>query len=143
MTTGDDEIRRILHEADERRHSEADAARRDRVEILLPLLLQLGITEVFAEYDGSGDSGQIETPVFLSGQAPPDEEEPIKRAVPVTAETSEKVLDLFYKLLEEKYAGWEINEGSYGQFEWDLATDKIQLTHNMRIESVETYEDEL
>lgn len=92
-------------------------------------LRQLGVEMVTAEYDGSGDSGQIEDPDFGSKKAP---------ASLVTA-----VQDLFYDLLEEHYAGWEINDGSFGEFRWDVRADSINLVHNMRIEEIEREEQTL
>lgn len=92
-------------------------------------LRQLGVETVTAEYDGSGDSGQIGDPEFGSVELPPG--------------LGTAVQDLFYDLLEEHYAGWEINEGSFGRFEWDVKQDTINLVHNARIESCETEEREL
>ncbi len=86
-------------------------------------LRKLGVKTVTAQYDGCGDSGQIEDPEFGPVEVPPA----LVRAVH----------DLFYDLLEAHYAGWEINEGSFGQFEWDLGADSIALEHSTR-----TYETE-
>ena len=47
------------------------------------------------------------------------------------------VTDLFYDVLEERYGGWEIDEGSFGYFEWDVNQDSIHLTHTARLESTE------
>ena len=89
-------------------------------------LRQLGVETVTAEYDGYGDSGQINDSDFGSSKVPPS--------------SASAVQDLFYDLLEEHYAGWEINEGSFGQFVWDVKADSINLVHNMRIEETETEE---
>ncbi len=93
-----------------------------RVE-LLKKLRKLGIETVTADYDGLGDRGQIEDPQFGSNNVPP--------------ETEKAVLDLFYDLLEEEHLGWEINEGSYGSFEWDIKADVIRLGHIQRSEEYE------
>jgi hypothetical protein len=89
-------------------------------------LRKLGVETVTAEYDGSGDSGQIEEPEFGSSK--------------VARDTAIAVQDLFYDVLEEHYGGWEINEGSFGQFTWDVRSDRINLVHNIRIEETETEE---
>lgn len=89
-------------------------------------LRQLGVETVTAEYDGSGDEGQIEEPEFGSSK--------VSRDMVVAVE------DLFYDVLEEHYGGWEINEGSFGQFRWDVHADGINLVHNTRIEEFETEE---
>jgi hypothetical protein len=89
-------------------------------------LKQFGVKTVTAEYDGYGDSGQVGEPDYGSAKVP----EGLKAAV----------RDLFYDILEEYYAGWEINEGSFGHFEWDLKQDSIHLVHNARLESFDTEE---
>jgi hypothetical protein len=93
---------------------------------LLQQLRELGVESVTAEYDGSGDSGQIENPEFGPVEVP-------------TALTT-AVQDLFYDLLGELYGGWEINEGSFGQFIWNVREDNINLVYNGRIETYSTEE---
>ncbi len=93
---------------------------------LLQQLRHLGIETVTAEYNGSGDDGQIETLEFGAVEVPRDV---------VTA-----VEDLFYELLEQLYSGWEDNEGAFGQFIWNVGNDRVNLVHNMRTESYETEE---
>jgi hypothetical protein len=93
-----------------------------RVE-LLKKLRTLGVGTVTADYDGASDRGQIDDPQFGSHRVPP--------------ETHKAVLDLFYDLLEEEHLGWEINEGSYGRFEWDIKADVIRLGHTQRSEEYE------
>lgn len=89
-------------------------------------LRQRAVETVTAQYDGSGDSGQIEDPDFGSVEVPQG--------------LSTAVHNLFYDLLEEHYGGWEINEGSFGQFVWNVKGDEITLEHNTRTESYETEE---
>ena len=89
-------------------------------------LRKLRVQTVTAEYDGEGDSGQVEDPDFGS--------------VVVSEELKNATIDLFYEVLEAYYAGWEINEGSFGEFVWNVIGDTIQLVHNERFESVETKE---
>ena len=86
-------------------------------------LKKLRVEMVTAEYDGEGDSGQVGDPDFGTAQVAP---------ALVAA-----VTDLFYDILEEYYSGWEINEGSFGYFEWDVKQDSIHLVHNMRSEYTE------
>jgi hypothetical protein len=93
---------------------------------LVTQLRKLGIETVTADYDGSGDSGQIEEPEFGSRKVP--------------GELATAVQDLFYNLLEEHYGGWEISGGSFGQFVLDVTTDSIKLEHNICVEEVETEE---
>jgi len=93
---------------------------------LLEKLRRLGVEIVTADYDGSGDRGQIEDPQFGSREVP--------------AETQKAVLDFFYDALEEVHPGWELNEGSYGTFEWDVRVDAIKLAHTT---ITEDYEEEV
>ncbi len=93
---------------------------------LVQQLQRLGVETVTAEYDGSGDSGQIDVPEF--------------GAVKVPDALATAVQDLFYDVLGDLYAGWEVNEGSFGEFEWDVKQNRINLVHNARIESCETEE---
>lgn len=96
---------------------------------LLQQLQELGVETVTAEYDGSGDSGQIDDPHFGSDEIPRD--------------LTMAVQDLFYDILAQYYGGWEINEGSFGQFTWDVGTDRIDLVYNGRIETCSTEERQL
>jgi len=110
------------------------------------LLKSHGVRSVHADYDGEGDEGQINTPDFLGDAIPGAEQRPDfpqVLVIKIEDSLSERVRDLLYTFLEDLYPGWEINEGSYGQFEWNLKTDKIQLTHNERFMQVDTSEDEL
>lgn len=58
-------------------------------------------------FDGGGDSGYIQSI---------DSE---NREVPMF------ILDILYDVLEERYGGWEINEGSSGEFEIDYKANTI------------------
>jgi hypothetical protein len=104
------------------------------------LLKSFGVASVYADYDGSGDQGQIDTPDFLGDLIPGTEQVVV---IKVEDNMAQRTLDLFYALLEDIHGGWEIDEGSFGQIEWNLKTDKIHLTHNNRFMQVDTSEDEL
>ena len=92
-------------------------------------LQQLGVETITAEYDGEGDEGQVGDPNFGS--------------VEVSDNLKNAVFDLFYDLLEDHYAGWEDNEGSFGEFAWNVMADTIQLVHNTRSVEFETEEQTL
>lgn len=85
---------------------------------LVQQLRKLGVEMVTAEYNGEGDSGQVEDPEFGSSKVPRN--------------IAFAVQDLFYAVLEDEYGGWEINEGSFGQFEWNVTDDQIHLSHSTR-----------
>lgn len=63
------------------------------------------------KYNGGGDSGYIESS-FESGQTVPSEVE-----------------EWCYRELESNFGGWEINEGSQGQFEFYFDKKIVMLTH--------------
>lgn len=71
------------------------------------------------DYNGSGDSGYLEDD-FTNGDSVP--------AV---------VSDYAYRMLENNFGGWEINEGSQGNFEIDLDRKEITLNHTSNIEETE------
>ena len=63
------------------------------------------------KYNGGGDSGYIESD-FDNGERSPDEVE-----------------EWCYQQLEENFGGWEINEGSQGEFQFDFNQKTLILTH--------------
>ena len=72
--------------------------------------------QLILRYNGSGDSGYIESS-FEDGNS-----------VPSTIE------DWCYNQLESHFGGWEINEGSDGEFIFDFNKMTIDLNHTMNIE---------
>ena len=72
-------------------------------------------------YNGSGDSGYIENR-FENMES-----------VPASIE------DFCYRWLENSYGGWEINEGSQGQFIFNLKDQTITLEHQMNYEETRTH----
>jgi len=72
--------------------------------------------EFTLDYNGNGDSGYIEDN-FSNNIRVPD-----------------KVEDWCYRQLENHFGGWEINEGSQGQFIFDSDTKTIELLHTANVE---------
>jgi hypothetical protein len=68
------------------------------------------------KYNGGGDSGYLESN-FESGQPVPTEVE-----------------EWCYQQLEENFGGWEINEGSQGEFQFDFNEKTVILSHAYNIE---------
>ena len=108
------------------------------------------IVEVTVEFDGEGDSGQIEdvTVQDASGIVTlPDVRIEVLTpahdgsAMDRTTETiGEAIETLCYALLSRHHCGWEINDRSYGLFGFDVAARTIELTHNERYIAVDTTE---
>jgi hypothetical protein len=68
------------------------------------------------DYSGGGDSGYLEDS-FNNGDSVPA-----------------SVSDFCYDMLENRFGGWEINEGSQGNFEIDLDRKEITLNHTYNID---------
>ena len=91
------------------------------VEKIMKIFEDNGLTkeEYTLSYNGSGDSGYIEDNFDDSESAP------------------EEIKDWSYDQLENSYGGWEINEGSRGEFIFDLVNQKISFYHSPNIEENE------
>jgi len=78
-------------------------------------------------YNGSGDSGYLESSFNETGDG-----------VPAAIE------DWCYRELSDNYSGWEINEGSDGQFIFNFHDMTIELVHTENIEdnASDTYYEE-
>jgi hypothetical protein len=99
-------------------------------------LKQAGVEIVHIEYDGVGDSGQIENVRYVGAQG-----KPVNPADQV-AIGEDQLMDLFYDLLEARHPGWENNDGAFGEVEWDLTADTLHHSHNDRFTDYETTEHE-
>ena len=76
--------------------------------------------KLILKYNGSGDSGYIENE-FEEGDSLPA-----------------GIEDWCYKALEDNFGGWEINEGSDGEFIFDFNNSVVTLYHTMNVEENET-----
>lgn len=103
-------------------------------------LLGLGAVNIVVEYNGAGDSGCIEQLTVFDDKAIPFWLE--NANVPNPSTLKDTIESIFYDLLETRYGGWEINDGSYGSFTWDLLADTLKHTHSERVTSVDNTETE-
>lgn len=111
------------------------------------------ISRIKTRFDGYGDSGQMEeweietadgTTTYGPHQLPKVMVE--RTAVSWTGETESSVLPLSeaveafcYDLLAHHQPGWEINDGSFGEFVFDVFDWTIALEHNQRFtDSIQT-----
>jgi hypothetical protein len=90
------------------------------------LAQEQNIAKVEADYNGCGDSGQIDSVRFLNKGGDPVE--PTREGIPEAVEA------LIFFLLAQSHGGWEINEGSYGSVTIDAETLTGILEHTHRIE---------
>jgi len=103
----------------------------------------VGITTIVVTFDGEGDSGQVESVEVRIGESDADLPD-----VQITmldpkydgssiAETRLSVREgieaLAYDCLEETHDGWEINEGAYGEFTFDVAERTVSLDYHERV----------
>jgi hypothetical protein len=100
------------------------------------VLREAGVARVRVDYDGSGDSGQIEQIGYLGADG-------AELNLSGTLSFPEnELMDLFYDLIQVRHPGWENNDGAYGDFEWDLTKDTLYHTHNDRFTDYDTTEHE-
>lgn len=125
---------------------------------VMAALTAAGAKSVTVDFDGYGDSGEVGRPVVEPKEAKAVLDTPIPgtphevsdwvgesgvgRVIRTTRDytVSEAISELCYALLEN-HGGWEINEGSCGEFVFDVDADEINLTLNQRVESYETSEE--
>ena len=115
--------------------------------LLFAHLSSAGISRVIVEFDGGGDSGQIEgitayaddTITDLPSETLTQLREKYRGQQPerVDLELSKAIEELAYDCLAMAEYGWEINDGAYGEFTFDVGRSTIELDFNQRfMESV-------
>ena len=119
---------------------------------LFGILAEHGITAVIVNFDGYGDSGQIEDitaqssdvivelpderiDIFRPDWDSPDIERP-------THTVREAIEALCYDFLAQTHCGWENNDGAYGDFSFDVTEGSITLDYNERYTATENYSHE-
>jgi NAD-specific glutamate dehydrogenase len=112
-------------------------------------LATAGIQSVIVEFDGEGDSGQIESMQAYVGERPvPIPQSVLTMRHIVWGATSERTMELSlseavetlcYSFLTQEHDGWENNEGAYGEFAFDVQARTIELEHNARYRDVITH----
>jgi hypothetical protein len=124
-----------------------DELRAQNKTIVFAALATAGIHRVTIEYDGSGDSGQIDSVEAWDANgermlmpleprlwlATDDPDQPIERNLESAVE------DLAWDYLESLYNGWEDNDGACGAFVFDVSARTITLEHNERFTDVNTF----
>ena len=97
--------------------------------LLLPKLKELGVTYASAQYDGGGDQGCVEVVTFRNESGPLDIED-----IEIDGQSLEELMhDMTYDALTIHHDGWENCEGAYGDLDWSIETDTMDLNHNQRI----------
>jgi hypothetical protein len=110
---------------------------------LFDALAGAGITSVVVNFDGYGDSGQVERIDVHAGEAeaklPEDQiefveavfgdSEKVERS---THTVSDAIETLVYAFLEQTHSGWENDSGAYGDVTFDVGNRTITLDYNER-----------
>lgn len=115
---------------------------------LLGALRAAAITSVVVTFDGCGDSGQIEEveatgpegaaalpAVAIEIATATWAAEIERRELPV----GEAIEELCYDLLNGHHAGWEDNDGAFGEITFDVAADTITLDYNGRYTALDSH----
>lgn len=118
---------------------------KDNKDLIFDLCEREGVDSFTVSFDGSGDSGQIEDidlekkllDIRVEG-AKIKEGSRWENGSPTivwkNAENLEELISsICYEVLEATCGGWEINEGSYGEFTFDVKKRKVTLDFNERI----------
>ena len=132
--------------------------------LLFDTLAQTKVSSIEVSFEGCGDSGQIESVDYTDANGKGIDEAYLDKViVKGSAKTSyhkwdekkkemvltearegnirEIIEEICYDKLGASHGGWEINEGSYGTFYFDVSTRKVRLEYNERIEEVRTSEE--
>jgi hypothetical protein len=126
----------------------------DNKDFVFDILEQEGIASFEVEFDGSGDSGQVDgislDKNLLQRKIKGCKVKNGTRWDPTTQTSSfvwendvilrSLIESVCYDILEENFGGWEINDGSYGTFTFDVKKRKASLTMNERVMEVNTNE---
>lgn len=113
-------------------------------------LRNAGIARVVVDFDGYGDSGQIEQVTAFGADDVEYELPDVAIAIrkmhfgqeePETLSQSlgEAIETLAYAFLASTHGGWENNEGAFGEFTFDVAARSITLDYNERYETSKHY----
>ena len=107
------------------------------------------LTRVRVEFDGGGDSGQIDDITAYTGEVPvelPSTSLTLHQAAqnagdPTTAKATlrDAIETLCYDYLSQTHGGWENNDGAFGSFVFDVAGRTVQLEFNGRFTDVATH----
>ena len=125
----------------------AEDTRTQNKHLIFAALAEAGIHRVTVEYDGSDDSGQIES---IEAWNTANEKIPLPslRKVQLASENTDFPVDeigleaaveqLAWDYLYDNHGGWENNDGAFGTFEFSVPDRTIALQHNERYTDVNT-----
>jgi hypothetical protein len=132
--------------------------------LLFDTLAQTKVSSIEVSFEGCGDSGQIESVDYTDANGKGIDEAYLDKVIVKGSEKTsyhqwdekkkqmvltearegnvrEIIEEVCYDKLGASHGGWELNEGSYGTFYFDVSTRKVRLEYNERIEEVRTSEE--
>jgi hypothetical protein len=132
--------------------------------LLFDTLAQTKVSSIEVSFEGCGDSGQIESVDYTDANGKGIDEAYLNKTIVKGSATTaymqydektkqlvdgkskegtirEIIEEICYDKLGASHGGWELNEGSYGTFHFDVAGRKVTLEYNERIEEVRTSEE--
>jgi hypothetical protein len=120
---------------------------------LFAALAAAAIQTVVIEFDGCGDSGQLENITGLDAEnaeiSLPEENIEMRevqfegpRTLVVKRPVRDVLETLAYDFLEQTHDGWENGDGGHGEFTFDVATRSITLDYNERFTDSTNYQHE-
>lgn len=103
------------------RKREAEQAERNRImrAKILKKMRELGVKTITADYDGYGDSGNVNNIEFTTAKG--------------MVKSTDRLENFIFAIVYQQFPGFEINEGAQGEFVWDITTDKIKIDHIQNI----------
>ena len=101
------------------REVERDERNRIKRAKILKEMRALGVQTITADYDGYGDSGNVDNVEFTPAQS--------------MTQSTDELDDFIFAFVYQQFPGFEINEGAQGDFVWDITTDKIKIEHIQNI----------
>jgi hypothetical protein len=128
-------------EWEERRRQQREANAVNR-RATFDALAALGIKNIVVTFNGCGDSGQIydiavsPDAISLAGRVTLDDIFSSTKECPLR----EAVEDMCYAYLDDDFAGWQDNDGAFGEFDIDVARRTVTLHFNARYTTHETSE---
>ena len=151
------DMAKIMAEMKKDQEAKGEKAK-NNAKVLFDALQDTKVVSIVVDFDGCGDSGQISSIEYydhrdkelsqpqgkIKGSKLPqgstwdDKRKEFVDLPPSEATFNQLVEQICYDRLGAHHAGWEINEGSYGTFVFDVVNRKIDLEYNERVESVRT-----
>jgi hypothetical protein len=125
----------------------AEVTRTHNKNLIFAALAEIGIHRVTVDYDGSDDSGQIES---IEAWDAANEKIPLPsiRKVQLASENPDRpvedigleaaVEELAWDYLYDNHSGWENNDDAFGTFVFNVPDRTITLEHNERYTDLNT-----